>query len=106
MVKIEDNLINNVCAAAPSCEEISSDSQIGMMQVKAAQLAVKATKVTDDGSDAAVFFGGSRAVALTKLFGLLCVIFGHFDFRTDSFILQMSDLPGWEGFMKKQIWQF
>lgn len=42
---------------SPSCEEISSDCQIGMMQVKAAQLAVKAAKVADDGSNANVLFG-------------------------------------------------
>lgn len=32
-------------------------SQIGMMHVKAAQLAVNATKVADGGSNANVFFG-------------------------------------------------
>lgn len=54
-------MINNVCPnkvqRSPSCEEISSDSQIGMMHVRAAQLAVSATKVADDGSNADVFFG-------------------------------------------------
>lgn len=60
-------MINNVCLnkvqQSPSCEEISSDSrissdsQIGMMHVRAAQLAVSATKVADDGSNADVFFG-------------------------------------------------
>lgn len=48
---------------SPSCEEISNnseisnDSQTGMMQVKAAQFAVKAIRMADDGSNANVFFG-------------------------------------------------
>lgn len=50
------------------------------------------------------FLAGSRSVVLTKLFRLLCIIFGHLDFRTDCFRLQTSDVPGWEGFMKK-LWQ-
>jgi len=40
---------------APSCEEISGDSQIEMMRVEAAQLAARATNMADDGSNAAVF---------------------------------------------------
>lgn len=61
LVKTEDSLINNVCLdkvqQPPSCEEISSDSQMEMMQVEAAQLAVKATNVSDDGSNATVLSG-------------------------------------------------
>lgn len=41
----------------PSREEISSDSQIEMMQVKAAQLAIKTTNVADDELNAPVFSG-------------------------------------------------
>lgn len=51
------------------------------------------------------FLAGSRSVVLTKLFRLLCNVFGHLDFRTGSFRLQTSDLPGWDGFMKKLLWQ-
>lgn len=57
----------------PSCEEISSDSQMEMTQVEAAQLAVEATTVAGDGSNAAVFSG---SVVLTELFRQLLIIFG------------------------------
>lgn len=92
----------------PSCKEIPSDSQISsvfeMMQVKAAQFAVRLQRWQMMDQMLMCFLAGSRAVVLTKLFRLLCIIFGHLDFRTDSFILQISDLPCWEGFMRKQLW--
>lgn len=60
-VKIRDSLINDVCLnkvqRPSSSEEMSSESQIEMMQVEAAQLAIKATNVADDGSSGTVFSG-------------------------------------------------
>lgn len=59
MVKIEDSLIHSVCLNKvqwpPSCEEISSDSEMEMMQVEAVQLVIKSMNVTDDGSNTTVF---------------------------------------------------